>query len=203
MTCQSVSSSGFVRGGEVGGNFSRGGLVQRGAGTIEPGEGLRAHAGFFNPAFFSGVINQPPGCSRTMYCSPSTHPRMVNRLLSALATVVIWEISNKKMLSQAALVRAVAFGRISVFKRWLVAQSQRDCVLQPKVARNELPWEGYAQERNPNGVVAGDVQQRRNPVGVVIFFRLLTQGGSFLATLGFEAESRWDSWAARLALHKK
>jgi hypothetical protein len=37
-------------------------------------------------------------------------------------------------------------------------------------------------------------------VGVVIFSLRSTQGGSFLATLGFEAESLWDSWKARLAL---
>jgi hypothetical protein len=35
-------------------------------------------------------------------------------------------------------------------------------------------------------------------VGVVIFSLRSTQGGSFLATLGFEAESLWDSWTARL-----
>jgi hypothetical protein len=54
--------------------------------------------------------------------------------------------------------------------------------------------------------------QRRNPVGVVIFSRRLTQGGSFLppslrygaarATLGFEAESLWDSWTVRLVLQE-
>jgi hypothetical protein len=48
----------------------------------------------------------------------------------------------------------------------------------------------------------GGVHQCRNPVGVVIFSRRLTQGGSFLATLGFETESLWDSWTARLALQE-
>src|SRR5450759_582022 len=52
------------------------------------------------------------------------------------------------------------------------------------------------------GLWPGDVHQRHNPVGVVIFSRRLTQGGSFLATLGFEAESLWDSWTARLALQE-
>jgi hypothetical protein len=53
----------------------------------------------------------------------------------------------------------------------LIVQSQRDCVLQPKVARHELPWENDANELNPNGVVArlADVHRRRNPVGVAIF----------------------------------
>jgi len=33
-------------------------------------------------------------------------------------------------------------------------QSQRDCVTQPRVARNELPWVKGPMIRNPNGVVA-------------------------------------------------
>ncbi len=33
-------------------------------------------------------------------------------------------------------------------------QSQRDCVLQPRVARNELPWVRDGRDLNPNGVVA-------------------------------------------------
>jgi len=51
----------------------------------------------------------------------------------------------------------------------------------------------------PTGLWPGAVHQCRNPVGVVIFSRRLTQGGSFLATLGFETESLWDFWTARLA----
>ena len=35
--------------------------------------------------------------------------------------------------------------------------------------------------------------QSRNPVGVDIGFALIPQGSSFLATLGFEKASRWDS----------
>ena len=31
-------------------------------------------------------------------------------------------------------------------------QSQRDCALQPKVARHELPWVAAANIFNPNGV---------------------------------------------------
>ena len=33
-------------------------------------------------------------------------------------------------------------------------QSQRDCGLQPKVARKELPWATVLKTINPNGVVA-------------------------------------------------
>jgi len=32
-----------------------------------------------------------------------------------------------------------------------------------------------------------------NPVGVGFHWRIVTQGSSFLATLGFGTESRWDS----------
>jgi hypothetical protein len=92
-------------------------------------------------------------------------------------------------------------GASQFLRSGLVAQSQRDCVLQPKVARNELPWERYAQESNLNGVVA----RRRSPMPQPCWgcdSRRLTQGGSFLATLGFEAESLWDSWTVRLALQE-
>ena len=47
---------------------------------------------------------------------------------------------------------------------------------------------------NPNGVVPSfATPPRHNPVGVAEFFSGRTQGSSFLATLGFGAESRWDS----------
>jgi hypothetical protein len=50
-------------------------------------------------------------------------------------------------------------------------QSQRDCVHQPRVARNELPWVRAEKIINPNGVVSSVVNRERkrigrNPVGV-------------------------------------
>ncbi|GDY21408.1 hypothetical protein LBMAG56_27550 [Verrucomicrobiota bacterium] len=33
-------------------------------------------------------------------------------------------------------------------------ESQRDSGLQPRVARNELPWESGPKSHNPNGVAA-------------------------------------------------
>ena len=84
-----------------------------------------------------------------------------------------------------------------------VLQSQRDCVLQPKVARDELPWERPLRSNTPNGVVAHSLEGDTTPVGLK-FFWTDTQGGSSLATLGFEPESRWDSrrrfdaWSLRL-----
>jgi len=41
-----------------------------------------------------------------------------------------------------------------------------------------------------------DVTTGHNPVGVAACFNLVSQGGSFLATLGFEPESLWDSQIA-------
>jgi hypothetical protein len=70
-------------------------------------------------------------------------------------------------------------------------ESQRDSGLQPRVARNELPWESESQTHNPNGVAARRGESWRNPVGVEII-RTATQGSSFLATLGYETQSLWD-----------
>ena len=77
-------------------------------------------------------------------------------------------------------------------------QSQRDCVLQPRVARNELPWESVPGCANPERVAAAVCHPEqgntsRNPFRVDPSVRLATQGSSLLATLGFVAESLWDS----------
>jgi hypothetical protein len=47
-------------------------------------------------------------------------------------------------------------------------QSQRDCVVQPRVASNELPWEAVVRMINPNGVVAPSraLVSYHNSVGV-------------------------------------
>jgi hypothetical protein len=61
---------------------------------------------------------------------------------------------------------------------------------------------------NANGVVAEVMGAReRNGRNPECFrgwdvWRTMTQGSSFLATLGFETESRWDSRPARLALQE-
>jgi len=56
----------------------------------------------------------------------------------------------------------------------------------------------FGNEFNRNAVVAlprqSEIGFRRNPVGVGFHWRTVTQGSSFLATLGFGTESRWDSW---------
>ena len=70
-------------------------------------------------------------------------------------------------------------------------ESQRDSSLKPRVARNELPWEEWSHDHNPNGVAARRGESWCNPVGVEII-RTVTQGSSFLATLGYETQSLWD-----------
>jgi len=68
-------------------------------------------------------------------------------------------------------------------------QSRRDYVLQPRVARHELPWEISPRYANPEGVAAAVccTEQRNtgpNPFRVAAPLRWPTQGSSFLATLG-------------------
>ena len=79
-------------------------------------------------------------------------------------------------------------------------QSQRDCVLQPRVARHELPWVRIRKTPStPTGLRRCSPRpnparlKRHNSFGVEVPTRTVTQGSSFLATLGFEAESLWDS----------
>jgi hypothetical protein len=45
---------------------------------------------------------------------------------------------------------------------------------------------------NPNGVVPRSHRRGATPLGLFDFYQV-SQGSSFLATLGFEAESLWDS----------
>src|SRR5436190_14939618 len=44
----------------------------------------------------------------------------------------------------------------------LSLQSQRDCISQPRVARNELPWVSKQNLSNPNGV-ASNLRNLRKP----------------------------------------
>jgi hypothetical protein len=75
----------------------------------------------------------------------------------------------------------------------LAGESQRDSGSKPKVARHELPWVAVVRNFfNPNGVVAASwstVPQPRWGWGNLI---QLTQGSSFVATLGWRTQSRWD-----------
>ncbi len=69
-------------------------------------------------------------------------------------------------------------------------ESQRDSGLQPRVARNEQPWESGPQCNNPNGVAARRWLGAATPLGLKNF-PVPTQGSSFLATLGWRTQPRW------------
>jgi hypothetical protein len=70
-------------------------------------------------------------------------------------------------------------------------ESQRDSGSKPKVARNELPWVGASHINNPNGVAGRQRKRGATPLGLRTF-TATTQGSSFLATLGWMTQSRWD-----------
>lgn len=72
-----------------------------------------------------------------------------------------------------------------------VVESQRDSGSKPWVARNELPWVSVRRSINPNGVVALLGYKVTTPLGLSDF-AVLSQGSSFLATLGWRAQSLWD-----------
>ena len=75
-------------------------------------------------------------------------------------------------------------------------QSQRDCVFQPRVARDELPWVRRAKHPQPQpGLRPSPLfssHSAATPSGLYSLFHF-PQGSSFLATLGFMSESLWDS----------
>ena len=104
---------------------------------------------------------------------------------------------------RAALSPQTAFGRSRACLRMGIAapegagpytqfQSQRDWVLQPSVARNELPWVRNARlALTLKGLrpLGAPMEHRCNPFGVGARLGRISQGSSSLATLGFEVES--------------
>ena len=78
-------------------------------------------------------------------------------------------------------------------KRARLGQSQRDCGPQPRVARNELPWETCPQWPQPQRGYGMSINNVTQPLRGWRLFVPSSQGSSFLATLGFGTESRWDS----------
>jgi hypothetical protein len=77
-------------------------------------------------------------------------------------------------------------------------ESQRDSGLEPRVARDELPWVTASEVNNPNGVASRREHRAATPLGLR-FFPAATQGSSFLATLGWRTQSLWDCRSARSA----
>ena len=87
--------------------------------------------------------------------------------------------------------RPVSYGTT---ERPMALQSQRDCILQPRVAESaRLPWEEGSLAVNPNGVAASGEVRWSQPLWGWGLRTMVTQGSSRLATLGFETESLWDS----------
>ena len=78
------------------------------------------------------------------------------------------------------------------------AESQRDSGLQPRVARNDLPWKNKLITHNPNGVAAPLDQRDATPLGLKTS-TAITQGSSFLATLVCSI-SRFPGWRQLVAI---
>src|SRR6266436_732547 len=78
-----------------------------------------------------------------------------------------------------------------------LGESQRDSATKPRVARNELPWDHAPGSTTtlkglrPTGTRSAARPQPRWGCETPAAF---TQGSSSLATLGFVAESLWDSF---------
>jgi len=70
-------------------------------------------------------------------------------------------------------------------------ESQRDSSFQPRVASNELPWVTVGKVLNPNGVASRGLPEDATPLGLMRCIAL-SQGSSFLATLGYMIQSLRD-----------
>jgi len=94
--------------------------------------------------------------------------------------------------------------RISALPTSLVTvagQSRRDCIVQPRVARHELPWEDHVKAAStPTGLHRRCPRVDTTPLGLTGHSNILTQGSSCLATLGLKIESLRDSQGSCLEL---
>ena len=77
------------------------------------------------------------------------------------------------------------------------AESQRDSVPQPRVARHGLPWVIVPEPPNRNAVASDPVPSTtpapgHNPVGVDAPAHAPPKAARGLATLGWKAQSLWD-----------
>jgi hypothetical protein len=81
------------------------------------------------------------------------------------------------------------------------SQSQLDCVHQPKVARNGLPWVNGKRNFQPQRGCILHAPTGFNPFRVEDVWFTIRHNSSFLATLGYMLESLRDSptgaWWAR------
>ena len=79
----------------------------------------------------------------------------------------------------------------------------RDCVLQPRVARNELPWEIVQTASQPQRGCGRARHPRTQFRWGWLALARRTQGSSFLATLGFVAQSLRDCGALGFKSRRK
>ena len=80
-------------------------------------------------------------------------------------------------------------------------ESRRDCIVQPRVARHELPWEDHVKSAStPTGLHRRCPRVDTTPLGLTGHSNILTQGSSCLATLGLKIESLRDSRVCCLEL---
>ena len=87
------------------------------------------------------------------------------------------------------------------FPHVVAGQSRRDCIVQPRVARHELPWEGHVKSAaTPTGLHRRCPRVDTTPLGLTGHSNILTRGSSCLATLGLKIESLRDSWVFCLEL---
>ena len=108
---------------------------------------------------YLGFLSPPPGLVHRVHQSHGSR----RGLLSA-APPVLEADGFAVSRPSAAFFQTAAFCR-KPLRQFL--QSQRDCVLRPRVARNELPWVMAGKVFNPNGVASNSSPPSRNPVGVV------------------------------------
>ena len=123
-----------------------------------------------------------------------------SKIISGAVTAHLGFFGARTFLSNGTRISANAF-RIfparplpyGTTERPVVRQSQRDCVLQPRVAESaRLPWVSVRAIFNPTGAVSPLRHRAPTPLGLADTTRF-SQGSSRLATLGFGAESLWDS----------
>ena len=106
-----------------------------------------------------------------------------------------WRSSRRVVSPKKWFFRKVRVCKGSLIGRLVPAdgQSRWDCALQPRVARNELPWENRGEKwvQPQRGCGQRSVGRATTPSGLALPTPP-TQGSSFLATLGFGPESLRD-----------
>src|SRR6266849_1219313 len=117
----------------------------------------------------------------------ATRTRPIVRQLNAQWYIFL----NVGNLAHGSLLTVGRFALMACASRW--GQSRRDCAPQPRDARNELPWEIVCAGLQPQRGCSRVGNPRPQPRWGWLDPMRWTQGSSFLATLGFESESLWDS----------